>query len=43
MEQEELVKSSTVKAILNEYYEHGLRLIEVDKEQLSDFTRIIRL
>ena len=36
-------KSSTVKAILNEYYEEGLRLIEVDKEQLSDFTRIIRL
>ncbi|MBE6050061.1 MAG: ATP-binding protein [Clostridium sp.] len=36
-------KSSTVKAILNEYYERGLRLIEVDKEQLSDFTRIIRL
>lgn len=36
-------KSSTVKAVLNEYYEQGLRLIEVDKEQLSDFTRIIRL
>lgn len=36
-------KSSTVKAILNEYYEQGLRLIEVDKSQLSDFTRIIRL
>ena len=36
-------KSSTVKAILNEYYDKGLRLIEVDKEQLSDFTRIIRL
>ncbi len=36
-------KSSTVKAILNEYYESGLRLIEVDKEQLGDFTRIIRL
>lgn len=36
-------KSSTVKAILNEYYNEGLRLIEVDKEQLSDFTRIIRL
>ena len=36
-------KSSTVKAILNEYYEEGLRLIEVDKDQLSDFTRIIRL
>ena len=36
-------KSSTVKAILNEYAKDGLRLIEVDKEQLSDFTRIIRL
>jgi len=36
-------KSSTVKAVLNEYYDQGLRLIEVDKEQLSDFTRIIRL
>ena len=29
--------------VLNEYYDQGLRLIEVDKEQLSDFTRIIRL
>lgn len=36
-------KSSTVKAILNEYSDKGLRLIEVDKDQLSDFTRIIRL
>ena len=36
-------KSSTVKAILNEYYEEGLRLIEVDKEQLKDFTKIIRI
>ena len=36
-------KSSTVKAILNEYADEGLRLIEVDKEQLGDFTRIIRL
>lgn len=36
-------KSSTVKAIVNEYYNEGLRLIEVDKDQLVDFTRIIRL
>jgi predicted AAA+ superfamily ATPase len=36
-------KSSTVKAILNEYCSEGLRLIEVDKKQLGDFTRIIRL
>lgn len=36
-------KSSTVKAILNEYAKDDLRLIEVDKDQLGDFTRIIRL
>lgn len=36
-------KSSTVKAVLNEYYKEGLRLIEVDKDKLRDFTRIIRL
>lgn len=36
-------KSSTVKAIINEYYHKGLRLIEVDKERLVDFTKIIRV
>ena len=36
-------KSSTVKAVLNEFYMDGLRLIEVDKDQLRDFTKIIRL
>lgn len=36
-------KSSTVKAIINEYYNEGLRLIEVDKSKLSDFTKIIRV
>ncbi len=36
-------KSSTVKAIINEYYTEGLRLIEVDKNKLVDFTKIIRL
>ena len=36
-------KSSTVKAIINEYYNEGLRLIEVDKNKLADFTKIIRL
>lgn len=36
-------KSSTVKAVINEYYNEGLRLIEVDKNKLSDFTKIIRL
>ena len=36
-------KSSTVKAIINEFYKEGLRLIEVDKERLVDFTKIIRI
>lgn len=36
-------KSSTVKAIINEYYNDGLRLIEVDKNKLVDFTKIIRI
>lgn len=35
-------KSSTVKALLNEYYEQGLRMIEVPKNHLLDFTDIIR-
>lgn len=36
-------KSSTVKAITNEFYDEGLRLIEVDKNKLADFTKIIRI
>ncbi|WP_294341272.1 ATP-binding protein [uncultured Clostridium sp.] len=36
-------KSSTVKAIINEYYSMGLRLVELKKENLRDFTKIIRL
>lgn len=36
-------KSSTVKAIVNEYYDRGLRLIEVDKNKLIDFTKIIEV
>ncbi|MCX7711870.1 MAG: ATP-binding protein [Clostridia bacterium] len=36
-------KSSTVKAVMNEYYSQGLRLIEVPKMYLSDFPEIIRL
>lgn len=36
-------KSSTVKALLNEYHHLGLRLIEVPKEYLQDFTQIVRL
>lgn len=35
-------KSSTVKAILNEYYNEGLRMIEVPKACLKDFPIIIR-
>jgi hypothetical protein len=34
-------KSSTVKAIVNEYADRGLRLIEVTKEQLRDIPHII--
>lgn len=36
-------KSSSVKALLNEYAHRGLRLIEVPKHQLIDFNRIISL
>ncbi|NSW90648.1 MAG: ATP-binding protein [Firmicutes bacterium] len=36
-------KSSTVKAILNEYYEKGLRMIEIPKNYIADFPQIIRL
>lgn len=35
-------KSSTVKAILNEYHSHGLRMLEVPKAYLADFPLIIR-
>lgn len=35
-------KSSTVKAILNKYHNEGIRLIEVPKNHLMDFPRIIR-
>jgi predicted AAA+ superfamily ATPase len=35
-------KSSTVKAILNEYYAQGLRMLEVPKAYLADFPLIIR-
>lgn len=34
-------KSSTVKAIVNEYAHRGLRLIEITKEQLRDIPQII--
>lgn len=35
-------KSSTVKAILNEYHKSGLRVIEVPKKLLIDFPEIIK-
>lgn len=34
-------KSSTVKAILNEYHTHGLRVIEIPKNNLVDFQLIV--
>lgn len=34
-------KSTSVKAILNEYYEQGLRMIEIYKHQFKDLTSII--
>ncbi len=34
-------KSSTVKAILNEYYSQGLRVIEMPKEFLMDFPDLV--
>jgi uncharacterized protein len=36
-------KSSLVKAMLNRYNKHGLRLIEVDKEHLNDLPDIVDL
>ncbi len=35
-------KSTTVKALVNEYHGRGLRMIEVPKRQLADFPQIIR-
>jgi uncharacterized protein len=34
-------KSSTVKALLNEFSPHGLRLVEVAKEHLADYPEIL--
>lgn len=34
-------KSSTVKALLNEYSEYGLRLVEVAKEDLGDLPQVL--
>ncbi|MSP11962.1 MAG: ATP-binding protein [Chloroflexi bacterium] len=36
-------KSSMVKALLNRYYLQGLRIVEVAKQDLADFARIIEL
>ncbi len=36
-------KSSTIKAILNEYAPAGLRLVEMPKQHLRDFPSLIRL
>lgn len=35
-------KSTTVKALVNEYHDRGLRLVEVPKKLLGDFPLIIR-
>ncbi len=34
-------KSSTIKAVVNEYYEEGLRILEIRKDQLMDMPRIL--
>lgn len=34
-------KSSTVKAILNEYYPKGLRMVELPKDKLSEFPLLV--
>lgn len=35
-------KSSSVKALVNEYHKDGLRIIEINKHQLSDYHLIIK-
>ena len=34
-------KSSSIKAILNQYYDQGLRMIEIYKHQFKDLSRVI--
>ncbi len=36
-------KSSTVKALVNEYHHTGLRIVEVSKAHLGDFPEIVRI
>ena len=35
------VKSTTIKAIINEYYDQGLRMIEIYKHQFQDLSQVI--
>lgn len=35
-------KSSAVKALANEYFEQGLRLLEISKEQIIEFPQILK-
>lgn len=36
-------KSTTIKAIINEYYDKGLRMIEIYKHQFEDLSRVISM
>lgn len=36
-------KSSTIKALINKYWTKGLRLIEIQKQDLADFPQVISL
>lgn len=36
-------KSTTIKAIINEYYDQGLRMIEIYKHQFQDLSQVISL
>lgn len=36
-------KSSTVKALLNEYKDQGLRIVEIPKQELTNLDKVIRL
>ena len=36
-------KSSSVKALINEYYDKGLRLVEITKEQIAELPDILKL
>ena len=36
-------KSTTIKAIINEYYDRGLRMIEIYKHQFQDLSRVISM